>query len=152
MPFVRIVPDSYDLVHESNSVALINLIGYDNTTLTSYAAAVSLSRNPTLEYELSFWIVETIGDDAYELWDGRSTKFLRGADRRFALDVIATASKLCVDRLRPAEVLMMTYASELPEKALTKYRRVAQAIRNSGYQVRETESYYGIRLWSFERL
>lgn len=152
MPFVRIVPDSYDLVHEPNSIAIITLIGYDNVTLTSYAAAVSLSRNPTLEYELSFWIVETTGSDVYELWDGRSTKFLRGRDRKFALDVIATASKLCVDRLRPAEMLMMTYASELPEKALLKYRDVAKAIQNSGYQVHETDSYYGMRLWSFERL
>lgn len=153
MAFVRTLPSHFNLVHLNSAVTSILMIGYDDDETTTYSAAVSLSRNPTLEYELSFWVVETTGDgDAYELRDGRSTRFLRGSDRKFTLDVIATAAKLCVDRLLPVQIHMLTYESGLPEKALIKYRHIARHIQISGYQVREAESYYGKRLWAFERL
>ena len=153
MAFVRHIPHGFEAICTGDGVSVSALVGFDDDDDIVYSVSVCLSRNPTGELELSFCVVETHdGNMHYDIWDGRGTRYLKGADRRHVLNVVRGAVLECMTRLVPSMFTMVTYDGHLPDKALVKYRFIAHMSEKSGYRVLEFDSYQGKRLWVFERL
>ena len=147
------------LENEQEALASI-CIGHDDETDAVYTALVGLPiYHPYLPdgRDIHFSIIELCYEDgrelAYELKDGLETKpFLTDDDRRFALDCICAAVRVLVDRHQPDPVVMMTITPDLPNKALRKYQRICDALRDVGYDGRRDSSFHGTQIWIMTRI
>jgi hypothetical protein len=158
MPFILDICDDelFEIrVHKNDLEILATVpIGHDPEKGHLYSAHVSLIRLEPFEgankSELLFDIVEA-NDDRNEFMDnGLDTKrFLAGSDRAVVLEVICEMTSCIVSQRQPDAIVMTTSQSNLPNKALVKYSRLSEAIRTSGYDGGEGNSFEGRRIWMF---
>lgn len=165
MAFVRSVKnfeehgiDATILENDEEILASVCL-GYDDETHTTFHALVALPRylpRPNGR-ELQFELIETVTEDGeellYTLKDGlQSKRFLQGDDREFALSCICSLAKLLVDNSKPDTIVMMTVTPNLPKKALAKYRRICDSLRDVGYDGRRDSPFHGTEIWIMSRI
>ncbi|SEJ48148.1 hypothetical protein SAMN05421762_1364 [Pseudooceanicola nitratireducens] len=158
MPFsIDIFDDEpYEIRIHKNSLEILATvpIGHNPVNGNLYSAHVALIRlepyEGTNKAELLFEIVETSGDNKNFFDNGLETqRFLSGADRTTVLEVICAVITSIVAERRPDVIVMTTSQPNLPAKALTKYRKVSQAIRLAGYDGGKGNSFDGQSIWMF---
>jgi hypothetical protein len=158
MPFILDIFDdeSFEMKVHKNDLEILAtvLIGHDTDNGHLYSAQVSLIRLAPFEgphrAELMFDIIEARDDGSANIDNGLETKrFLIGADRTAALEVICTVTASIVAQRQPDDILMTTSQSSLPDKALSKYGNVSEAIQRAGYEGGEGDVFNGQRIWMF---
>lgn len=158
MPFTLDIcdDDPFEIrIHKNDFEILATVpIGHDPENGHLYSAHVSLIRLEPFEgpnkSELLFDIVETNDDGPQFIDNGLETKhFLVDQDRTAVLEVICEVTANIVSQRQPDAIVMTTSQSNLPVKALNKYRDVSEAIRSVGYEGGEGNSFHGQRIWMF---
>jgi hypothetical protein len=129
-------------------------IGHNPESGHLYSVHVSLIRLEPFEgfnnSELMFDIVEKNNDGSLFFNNGLETQdFLVGPDRTAALEVICEVTASIVSQQQPDAIVMTTFQTNLPDKALNKYRCVSRAIVSAGYKGGEGNSFDGQRIWMF---
>lgn len=133
-------------------------IGYDDETEFRYSALVAMES--LIGYggdtkELVFCLVEydPETDALFEIWDGRETRFkIRDEQHRNAvMSAILQMTQALIDDVKPRVVSMVTHSANLPEKALTKYNRIAAIFHDAGYKAGKTDVWHGRHTWMMER-
>ena len=119
-----------------------------------YSAHVALVRlepfTGDFTAELMFDIVETTPDGSRYIDNGLETKsFLSDQDRRITLSVVCEMTAHIVKQQDPHVIVMTTSQTNLPDKALSKYQYLCDAIRSVGYVGGESNTYEGRHIWMF---
>lgn len=158
MPFILDICDDEPFeirVHKNDLEILATVpIGHDPEKGHLYSAHVGLIRLEPFEgpnkTELMFDIIETNDIGNLFIDNGFETqRFLVGTDRTTVLEVICGVTANIVSQRQPDAIVMTTSQSNLPDKALSKYGYVSEAIRSAGYQGGEGNSFNGQRIWMF---
>jgi len=158
MPFVLDICDDepFETRILKNSLEILATvpIGRDPDIGAQYSAHVALIRlepfDGDYKAELMFDVVEATSEGSRFIDSGLETKgFLVGDDRKAVLDVICGATACLLAQRQPDAIVMTTSQSNLPRKALVKYVRVTKAIRGSGYDGGEGNTFEGQRIWMF---
>lgn len=142
-------------IHKNDLEILATVpIGHDPENGHLYSAHVGLIRLEPFEgpnkSELLFDIIETNDDGSRFIDNGLETQhFLVGADRTTVLEVICGVTANIVSQRQPDAIVMTTSQSNLPDKALSKYEYVSEALRSAGYEGGEGDSFNGQRIWMF---
>jgi hypothetical protein len=129
-------------------------IGHDSSIDVQYNAIVTLIRlepfDGDYKAELMFDIVEAAPEGSTYFYDGLDTeKFLLGGDREVVLEVICSATENIVAQRQPDAIVMSSFQTNLPDKALVKYMGVSNAIRGAGYEGGEGNTFQGQHIWMF---
>lgn len=158
MPFILDIyeDEPFEIrVHKNEFEILATVpIGHDPENGHLYSAHVGLIRLKPFEgpnnSELMFDIIETNDDGSQFIDNGLETlHFLVGPDRNAVLEVICGVTANLVSQRQPDAIVMTTSQSNLPGKALRKYKYVSEAIRSAGYEGGEGNSFNGQRIWMF---
>lgn len=158
MPFILDICDDEPFeirVHKNDLEILATVpIGHDPENGHLYSAHVGLIRLEPFEgpnkSELLFDIIETNDDGSQFIDNGLETqRFLVGPDRTAVLEVICGVTANIVSQRQPDAIVITTSQSNLPDKALNKYKYISDAIRSVGYEGGEGNSFYGQRIWMF---
>lgn len=158
MPFILDIcnDEPFEIRVHKNDLEILGAvpIGHDPENGHLYSAQVSLIRLEPFEgpnkSELLFDIVEANNDVSQFIDNGLETKrFLIGPDRTAVLEVIFRVTATIVSQRQPDAIVMTTFQSNLPDKALNKYGYISDAIRSVGYQGGESNSFNGQRIWMF---
>lgn len=158
MPFILDICDDnpFEIRVLKNDLEILAIvpIGHDPDNGAQYSAHVALMRlepfDGAFKAELMFDIVEATSEGKRFIDNGLDTKrFLSGDDREVALEVFCSVTASIVAQRQPDAIVMTTSQSNLPDKALVKYVHVSNAIRSSGYDGGEGNTFEGQRIWMF---
>lgn len=140
------------VVATSSLATVVYPIGYDDHDDRVYQLFVSFGRAPGGIVEYSFCITCIHNDGVvHDFWDSKVVAgVIPSKDRVLILQLLLDATKRLIKETNYPEVTMHTFATNLPPKALVKYRYIAQIFMNEGYKVREKEK-RGQHIWWFER-
>lgn len=107
--------------------------------------------SPVEGAELNFWLTETRNGISDEFWDGSETRFIPGPDRSAILEWLLIAVSMLIFNTDADCVYMVTMNPNLPHSALSKYLKIVDIFRESGFSACEREPLYGTRSWLMER-
>jgi hypothetical protein len=132
--------------------SLVYPIGYDDVDSRTYQLFISFGTAPGGIVEYAFCIVCTYQDGvAHDIWDSQViASTIRKKHRALILALLIDATRSLIRSTQFPEITMHTFAHNLPQKALVKYRNIAQVFVDEGYTVRH-EARRGQHVWWFER-
>jgi hypothetical protein len=134
--------------------SLVYPIGYDDLDGSAYQLFISFGSAPGGIIEYSFCIVCSSNDGtSHDIWDSREVAAVISKDDRAVIVILRLLLETTAHMVKSSqfpEVTMHTFARDLPQKALAKYRDIAQVFYREGYGVR-TEERRGQQIWWFDR-
>lgn len=155
--FIYTLEESTDIVQLAGTSEYVYraAIGYDDETQHVYSALVIFTPHPAYGdgscCELVFRVIESNHDGSYlgEFPDGLNTRriIVEPAQRAGVLDLVCYMVECHIDAVLPPAVEMVTYAENLPEKALEKFQRIASIFSGKGYRAGPADPWHGRWIW-----
>jgi len=129
------------------------LVGYNTDSGANVFVQAALTPYLDGEPEYSFWILQRdpyTGHEQHFLSGIDVSRFIDKSDRERILTVVLAATKELLETKRPKRVYRCNNDVAPPERALEKHYAVSRVFRDAGYEVTQSDDWYGKRVWLAE--
>ena len=133
-------------------------LGYDPDSSLIVLMSVMLIPDESGAYELCFGIRTRSGVDAsnvssFDYSSATGKRYVPTESAQDVLDVVLAATVSLIGKVKPENVIMETFHSHLPPKAMRKYESIEEILANLSYTLTEhfRDEADGKDYWSFSR-
>jgi hypothetical protein len=135
--------------------ALVVPIGYDDEEPWSFTLLLGFSAMAGGDLEYFFCVVQADHETGQktQMFSGLETRLIfNKSDREHVLGAALWGTEKLLELVAPARFFCCTFDADLPERALTKHKRLVDRFRMCGYQVSPQPFRLGKHSWYLDKI